>query len=398
MILIATSLFPPEPVVSANISYDLATFLAKEHEVTVISPKPTRPHGMQFEKLQIHDKFKHTILNSYTNSKSNIIGRLIESYSFGKHIAQYIQNNKDKIKVVYANVWPILSQYALAKTCKKHNIPYVIHIQDIYPESLTNKIPLLGNILKSFLIKFDKYTLSNAENCISISEEIQNFLKLTRCLKDKNVSVVRNWQNDDAFNADKIGAQDININENYFNYLYLGSISPTAGVDLLINSFAKAKLNNSCLTIAGNGSDKDRCMKIAATYSCKINFIDAKQDQVPFIQSKADVLLLPLRKNIAATAFPSKLTAYMLSGKPVIATVEEKSEIAKVIIDNNCGWITEPGNIEQLTDLMRKIQSSPKENLKKLGDNSLEFAKNNLSKKVNLEKLSKIIKAAQKLS
>lgn len=44
-ILIVTAVFPPEPVVSAQISYDLATELSKKYNVTVLCPPPTRPNG-----------------------------------------------------------------------------------------------------------------------------------------------------------------------------------------------------------------------------------------------------------------------------------------------------------------------------------------------------------------
>ena len=44
-ILIISAVFPPEPVVSAQISYDLAENLCKQNEVTVLCPKPTRPFG-----------------------------------------------------------------------------------------------------------------------------------------------------------------------------------------------------------------------------------------------------------------------------------------------------------------------------------------------------------------
>jgi hypothetical protein len=49
MILLVTAVFPPEPVVSANLSFDIAGELAKKHEVTVISPKPTRPFNKVFD-------------------------------------------------------------------------------------------------------------------------------------------------------------------------------------------------------------------------------------------------------------------------------------------------------------------------------------------------------------
>ena len=44
-ILIISAVFPPEPVVSANLSRDLAEELSKNNQVTVLCPKPTRPNG-----------------------------------------------------------------------------------------------------------------------------------------------------------------------------------------------------------------------------------------------------------------------------------------------------------------------------------------------------------------
>ena len=65
-ILIASCVFPPEPVVSATISFDLANSLVKNNQVTVISPRPTRPFGYNFETV-LTDKnraFNHVVVNS----------------------------------------------------------------------------------------------------------------------------------------------------------------------------------------------------------------------------------------------------------------------------------------------------------------------------------------------
>ena len=44
-ILIISAVFHPEPLTSAMMNYDLAVELAKEHKVTVLRPKPSRPIG-----------------------------------------------------------------------------------------------------------------------------------------------------------------------------------------------------------------------------------------------------------------------------------------------------------------------------------------------------------------
>lgn len=387
MILIASALFPPEPVVSANIAYDLACKLAEKHEVVVISPAPSRPYGMQFESLPTWSGFKHYQLESYVHPGSAVIGRFRESYSLGLHIKRFIELNHKNIEVVYANVWPLFAQLAVAKVCKKHDIPLVIHVQDIYPESLTNKIPFIGKVLRELILPVDKYILSAADLVVSISNQMKNELVTTRNITDNKVHVVRNWQNDDFFQDLKKDTTDSGVVNKDFTFLYLGSISPTAGVDLLISAFAKANLSQSKLVIAGGGSDKDKCIKLATLHNKNIDFIDAQPEQVASIQAQADILLLPLIKGVAATALPSKMTAYMLSGKPILASVDQPSEIASIIIDNQCGWVTAPGDIDMLSLAMQQAYSLDEEALNSCGANSLSFAKLNLSKKVNLNLL-----------
>lgn len=392
MILIATALFPPEPVVSANISYDLASFISKSHKVTVISPKPTRPYGVRFDAIPLHTDFEHVVLNSYTHPESSVLGRLRESFSLGLHMVKYIEDNHSEIEVIYANVWPLFAQYLLARVCKKHCIPLVMHVQDVYPESLTNKIPFLGKAVKQILLPIDRYSLFKSTKVIAISNQMKSVLQISRKLNDNSVEVIRNWQDDASFNLDNVYCDAPMICEQDFVFLYLGSISPAAGVDLLIHSFEKSGLKNACLVIAGSGSDKSRCIKIAETYSLNnIKFIDVSPAEVPALQAQADVLLLPLKKGIAATALPSKLTAYMFSAKPIIASVDTPSEVAEIIKNSSCGWVTPSEDIEQLTEAMVESVSIPKIKMTEMGKRALAFAKCNLSQQFNLSKLSEVI-------
>ncbi len=389
MILIASALFPPEPVVSANLSFDLASKLAETNKVVVISPYPTRPYGMAFniESMGAFD-FKHVVLDSYTCAKSSILGRFRESYSLGQHIQQYIETNHQKIEVVYANVWPLFAQKALAETCERFKIPFVLHVQDVYPESLTNKLSSIGAVIKKILLPMDRKTLSKADCVITISNQMSKLLSETRNICANKIEIVRNWQNDTEF---QVLDEQSTKRESQFSFLYLGSINPTAGVDLLIHAFTKAALKNAILFIAGDGSDKENCQRIASTYAADIRFMNVQPEQVPDTQAKADVLLLPLKKGIAATALPSKMTAYMFSAKPIIASVEANSEAGLIISDNNCGWVSEPEDVDALSKIMKEAYSLSKTKLAYLGGNSLNYARTNLTKDANLKNLVSIV-------
>lgn len=394
MILIVSALFPPEPLVSANIAYDLATQLANEHEVVVASPKPTRPYGMTFESLPSFEHFEHQLLPSYTHPQSSVIGRFRESYSLGLHIKHFIECHHQKIEVVYANVWPLFAQLAVAQACKKYGIPFVIHVQDIYPESLTSKVPFVGDVLAKLLLPIDKYILTTADAIVAISNQMKDYLVSTRGVTHNKISLVRNWQNDRAFNNVIVNES----NSSNFNFLYLGSISPSAGVELLITAFEKADLKSAVLTIAGNGSDKIKCINIAAGCKSTIKFIEAQPEHVASIQSCADVLLLPLKKGIAETALPSKMTAYMLSAKPIIASVDKPSEIASIIEDNGCGWVTAPEDIDELARAMKEAYETAQDRLSNIGANSLAFANANLLKEINLNLLKEKVKSLRRLT
>ena len=99
-ILIVTAVFSPEPVVSAKLSEDLAVALSKSHDVYVIAPKPTRPYGFDFKNESKKGSYTLINLDSYTCPKSNSIGRLRESYSFGIACKKYLEENHKKIDVI----------------------------------------------------------------------------------------------------------------------------------------------------------------------------------------------------------------------------------------------------------------------------------------------------------
>ncbi|KAA9041460.1 glycosyltransferase family 4 protein [Ginsengibacter hankyongi] len=389
-ILVVTAVFPPEPVVSANLSFDIADSLAERNSVTVISPRPSRPFGFRFTNERLVFNFNHVQVDSFVHPSSGIFGRLRESYSFGQHCYKYISENHNHIDSIYVNTWPLLGQYFVVKAAKKYSIPIIVHVQDIYPESLTKKIPYAGLFLKGVLMPLDKYILSKATRIIVISKKMKDYLVQSRKLNADGVAVIPNWQNEDLFlNQSK---QPVKTSDTLFTFMYLGNIGPVAGVDLLLKAFAKTNLKNARLVIAGSGSMKERLEKDANFFSDSIiEFWPVPNGKVPEVQGMADVLLLPVKKGNASTSIPSKLPAYMFSAKPIIACVDEDSDTAVAINSAKCGYVVGPENIELLVLTMKKAYKMDKTSLEKLGNNGRDFALLNFSKKNNLRKVISLI-------
>jgi len=390
-IVIVSAVFPPEPVVSANLSYDIANSLSERNDVIVLSPKPSRPYGKNYNLIEEgRNKFEHILLNNFTCPQSKLFGRFKESWSIGKYSAEFVKRNRDSIDVIYANTWPLFGQYFLVKVAKKYKIPILIHIQDIYPESYVKKVPpLLGLIIYHLLLPIDKYVLRNSTKIIGISSNMISYLAKNRKISEEKFHMIRNWQNDEMFLTNNI---HIDKAEKPFTFIYLGSISPSAGVDLLIMAFDKAKIPRSRLSIIGSGSQKNYCVDLTKKIGNEcIEFSETSPEEVPFCQAQADVLLLPLRKGISKTASPSKMTAYFFSGKPIIACVERDSDVAECITKARCGYVVEPESIDDLANCMKQLSTISKDKRQSMGIGAVDFAKSNLSKAANLQKLVTIL-------
>jgi glycosyltransferase involved in cell wall biosynthesis len=85
-------------------------------------------------------------------------------------------------------------------------------------------------------------------------------------------------------------------------------------------------------------------------------------DQLPEYLAVADVLTIPQRKTSDSVGqMPAKIFDAMAMAKPIVST--NVSDIPEVLED--CGYLVDPGNIEQLTIALEHIFNHPKEALNK---------------------------------
>lgn len=387
-VLIITGVFPPEQVTSAFLNYDLAHELAKENEVIVLRPYPTRPIGVKFESLDIEDKsFKTILIDSYTHPQSELIGRFKESNDFGKKSVAYVKEHHNEIDFVYNDGWQLFGLYRIAKVCMKYGIPYMVPIQDIYPECLfTNKgFPSIVNaIIKGFLLPIDRFYQKHAACVRTISVEMRDYLSSTRNVSEESYLVVNNWQNDEDF----LKEYPARPSDGKLVFAYVGSINGHANVDLMIKAFVEAKIENAEFRIYGGGNKKDYCVDLARQLGAEnIIFDMVSRDKVAFVQSQADVLLLALPKGNGNLCLPSKMTSYMLSGKPILASVDHDSATTRFIKEADCGLSVDPDNKDSIKEGFLYFASLDKDTLIKQGNNSLAFSRKNLTRKVNLQRV-----------
>lgn len=390
-ILIVSAVFPPEQVTSAYLNYDLAKALAKNYKVTVLRPKPTRPIGATFQDDWSDPDFETVLIDSYTHPESEIIGRFKEAMDFSRKSVQYLKAHKDEIDFVYNDGWQLFGLNIIAKACVKCNIPYIVPIQDIYPECLLTKSHIPGlakTIIKSILLPIDKYYQKHAYRVRTISDEMADYLSRTRKIDRNKYLVVNNWQNDDDFmNLPAAKSSDKIVFE------YVGSINVHANVDLMIKAFSEANIPNSEFRIYGGGNQKEACQQLVKDMGLSnVTFGFVSRNEIPAVQAAASVLVLALPIGNGNLCLPSKLTSYLLSGRPVLASVDQDSSTKRILEGEGCGKTVVPDDKEAFIAGFKFFADKTHEQMTKMGERSREYAMAHLTREVNLSLVINTIK------
>ena len=383
-ILIITGVFPPEQVTSALLNYDMAKELSKKYNVTVLRPYPTRPIGMKIDyDVLKNEPFETVLIDSYTHPQSQLLGRFRESYDFGRKCAAYIKKHHQEISFIYNNPWQLFGCAITSRTAKRYKIPYMIAVQDIYPECLLTKGHkpwIVKKLVMGLLKPIDVYYQRNATRIRTISDEMGDYLSSTRKVPREKYLIVNNWQNDEDFvNVSSTVPTDI------MRFAFVGSINEHANVDIIIKAFAEAAIPNSELVLYGGGNRKEQCQILVRQLGLNnVRFDFVKRDQIPQVQSQASVLVLALPVGNGNLCLPSKMTSYMLSGKPVLASVDHDSATTRYINEAECGISVKPDSVSSMVEGFKAMASMTREQLQTFGINSLNFAKQHLTREINL--------------
>lgn len=108
--------------------------------------------------------------------------------------------------------------------------------------------------------------------------------------------------------------------------------------------------------------------------------------EMPAFFIHADAMLVTLRNEyIFSLTIPSKLQAYMASGKPVLSMIDGVGN--DVIHAAGCGLTADAGDAETLSRNVRRLYEMDKQELADMGKRGFTYYKKNFSKDEILDKI-----------
>jgi len=82
-------------------------------------------------------------------------------------------------------------------------------------------------------------------------------------------------------------------------------------------------------------------------------------ERVPEVLAAADIHVIPLRKGLAWSSVPSKLYKILAMERPVVASVDEGTEVGRVVVEAGAGFAVPPDVASPMTERLGELLDDP---------------------------------------
>jgi len=380
-IVILTQYFPPEPI---SFSYDLARSLAASgHQVRVVTAYPNWPsgefhHGYATRKVtaELIDGIEVIRVPVKTGDLHSGRGRIMNYLSFAQSslaATKYIRG----ADVTYVYSTPMTASTAATYWKLTFGIPFVLHIQDIWPESVTESAllsnPALKSGLKYFIGEQAKFCYRSASEIIVISPTMKKTLTM-RGVPDSKIKVVYNWA-DESTVPQRLPTGSATPR----TFLYAGNLGHFQDLPNVVRAFNGLGSDyNYELVLAGSGGDEQQVRHLAAG-NPRIR-LAGRLDRSELAEHyrNSDFQLVTLKDlPIFRGTVPSKLQSALCSGTPVITTVQ--GDVADLVSNRGLGLTAPAESPSDLTHVLADAIAMSDDEVDEMASRCRQFYVSNMS-------------------
>ncbi len=389
--------FTSNAVVITGLAQQLA---ARGHQVTVLTGTPHNqlprmPAGYAWRIFRREIRAGVKVIYCWAFPKSGgKAAKLLNYLTFTlTSLAALLTQRPEAILVVSPPFWLGFSA-AIARGLRGGKVIY--NAQDLYPEAYVASREVrpgaLTRVIRSLVTcvyrKCDGITVITNSFADKIAALGIASEKITMIPNYVDTSAVRPLPRCNSFRRQH------NL-EDRFVVMYAGNIGYTHGAELLVEAAAKLSENSHLLfVVVGGGAKLAKLEKMAQTRELtNLKFLPAQPPEaLPEMLAAADAFVITTKPGVGQASFPGRIYNFLLAARPVVASVDEDSDLAQLLRKADCGIVTQPGNVE---DFCRAIAAlcGDAELRRRMGSKGAGYMAENYSPQSVVEKYEAVLKS-----
>ena len=393
-ILKLSGYFYPEQVSSTHLSKDLnEAYMKAGFSFVNYVPTPTRGisdevrREYKTKKYEVRDNGQ-TIVHRFSMFREGInpIQRAIR-YVLVNFIQYFKGSSAKDIDLILSGSTPPTQGLLCGLVKKRLKVPFVYNLQDIFPDSLVNaKMTKKGSLIWKIGRKIEDFTYRSADKIIVISEDFKRNIMEKGVPEDKIV-IIPNWVDSEQVyhidRKDNVLFDRYGLDPDKYYICYSGNVGHSQNLNLLLDAakVMQKELPDVRFVIVGEGAAKeDLAGKIAAENLSNVILLPFQPyEDIAHVFSLGDADLIISKPGIGGSSVPSKTWSIMAAQRPILASFDDDSALAKLIREENCGIVANAGELNSLTDAIRQLYED-KERAIALGKRGRSYVTENLSK------------------
>jgi glycosyltransferase involved in cell wall biosynthesis len=272
---------------------------------------------------------------------------------------------------------------------KIKSAPIFFWVQDLWPQSLSATGAVKSKFILNIVDKFVRFLYKRCDKVLVQSEAFINHIECHDVDRKDIYFFPNNVENVyRPVDIDEVPKQ--NILPSGFKIIFAGNIGAAQDFSTIISAAKKIKDKaNIQWVILGDGRMKAWAeQKVQDERLLDIfHFLGRfPMEDMPYFFAQADAMLVSLKKDpIFSMTIPAKVQSYMACGKPIIACLE--GEGAKLINRSCSGLVSEPGNVESLSQTALEMFDLSDEQRSDMGKKGKEYCHKNFDREKLLNDL-----------
>lgn len=251
---------------------------------------------------------------------------------------------------------PVLMGAALRLIKRLTGIPYLLHCQDIHPESAVLAGQLKNGWLARKLLAADTQSCCAAKAIVTLSEDMREQLASRAGYGAENVHIINNFPLDRYSTPTSLPALFQDDAGRPFRVLFAGNMGLFQNLDRLLAAARRLQDERQIHFIfMGAGAARSRLIDQAGDLIGQTVFFEPFQPvETAFAcMQRSDLGVVSLAAGIYRVAYPSKTMTYLAAGCPVLVLAERDSNLAEGIIANYFGYVPDEAAPEKIAAAIR---------------------------------------------
>jgi colanic acid biosynthesis glycosyl transferase WcaI len=254
-------------------------------------------------------------------------------------------------------------------------IPFVFDVEDLQPDSASDLGMLPGWAIK-LLYRLEKAAYHHARLVTTLTAGMRKRI-VDKGVAEEKVELLEPRMDDSLMDLQPEEGSEFRLRYDLgekFLVTHSGNMGVKQGLDVVLDAAALNRDDNSLLfLLVGSGADCERIQRRAAELDLRnVRFLPLL-DEKDFrgLLAASEVCLVTQQKPVSEIFFPSKVVTYLAAGRPIIASVNLNSEVARITRESGAGRVVEPENADALLAAIREMRV---EDLRKASESARAYA------------------------